>query len=168
MRHGIEDMHQLQELVRLHRMGSTASRVAKTLGLARKTERRYRKLIAAAGLLAGGPDDLPELSELRRAVRTDRKTPKQERSTVAKHEEYILQKYKDGLGPTAIHGLLAVPVGVQRNTLRDANPVARGRRDPVQRNRWPRDVACQPVQALAVARTAPSGSQATFSRIRPD
>jgi len=57
MRKGIQDMHLLQELVRLHRLGVGAGVCAKQLGLARKTERSYRRKLDHAGLLAGSPEE---------------------------------------------------------------------------------------------------------------
>jgi transposase len=62
------DMHRLQELVRLHRSGRGAREVARLLGMSPNTERIYRNALAEASLLAGDPDQLPELDELRRAV----------------------------------------------------------------------------------------------------
>lgn len=48
-------MHRLQELVRLHRMGLPARQIAKELGMGPNTERRYRQILADAGLLAVSP-----------------------------------------------------------------------------------------------------------------
>ena len=62
-------MHELQELVRLHRRGEGARAVARMLKMSPNTERRYRKALDAAGLLAGESDaELPALEELKRAV----------------------------------------------------------------------------------------------------
>ncbi len=62
------DMHRLQELVRLHRLGTSVRKRAQLLGMSTRTEREYREAIAAAGLLEGAPDELPELAVLRSAV----------------------------------------------------------------------------------------------------
>jgi hypothetical protein len=47
------DMDRLQELVRLHRMGSGGREVARLLGMSPNTERTYRIVLEASGLLAG-------------------------------------------------------------------------------------------------------------------
>ncbi|MCP4243681.1 MAG: IS21 family transposase [bacterium] len=112
MRQDWQDMHQLQELVRLHRLGERASQVAKRLGMDRKTERKYRRRIAAADLLEGPVEALPELAALRAAVTRRRSVPPQERSTVEAHRSFIEGKRGEGLGPTAIHGLLVDHYGL--------------------------------------------------------
>jgi transposase len=99
-------MHRLQELVRLHRLGRGPVQAARLLGVDRKTERKYRRRIARAGLLDGPVDDLPELRLLREAVRHATTPPLQERSSVEDFTSYVQGKLRDGLGPTAIHGLL--------------------------------------------------------------
>jgi hypothetical protein len=53
------DMDRLQELVRLHRMGSGAREVARLLSMSPNTERMYRLALEAVGLLAGPVADLP-------------------------------------------------------------------------------------------------------------
>lgn len=106
MRKGLQDMHRLQELVRLHRMGLPARQIADRLQLARKTERKYRERLSMAGLLAGSLDDLPELVVLRAAVASDAETPPQERSSVEAYADAIMGHMNRGIGPTAIHALL--------------------------------------------------------------
>ena len=59
------DMHRLQELVRLHRMGVGAREIARILGISPNTERSYRRAIDAEALLAGPTDVLPALDVLR-------------------------------------------------------------------------------------------------------
>lgn len=110
MRQGIQDMHQLQELVRLHRLGHGPGDIARSLQLDPKTERKYRGLINLASLLKGPADDLPALAALREAVTTPIATPHQERSSVEGVADFIMQKQRAGLGPTAIRALL-----VERN-----------------------------------------------------
>ena len=58
-------MHELQELVRLHRRGDGARAVARMLKMSPNTERRYRKALDAAG---EADAELPALEELKRAV----------------------------------------------------------------------------------------------------
>ena len=62
------DMHRLQELVRLHRLGVGPREVARLLRMSPKTELRYRTVLDAHDLLAGAVEKLPELEELRTAV----------------------------------------------------------------------------------------------------
>lgn len=61
-------MHQLQELVRLHRMGTGAREVARILGMSPNTERAYRSALKSEGLLLGPEEELPDLAELRAAI----------------------------------------------------------------------------------------------------
>ena len=58
------EMDQLQELVRLHRMGTGCREVARLLAISPNTERQYREILEAEGLLAGAVDALPALTEL--------------------------------------------------------------------------------------------------------
>lgn len=60
-------MDQLQELVRLHRMGTGCREVARLLAISPNTERQYREILAGEGLLAGSVEQLPELAQLRAA-----------------------------------------------------------------------------------------------------
>ena len=53
------DMHRLQELVRLHRLGTGVREVARLLRMGPNTERQYRLALAQAGLLAGDAAELP-------------------------------------------------------------------------------------------------------------
>ena len=64
------DMHRLQGLVRLHRMGKGARTVARLLCISPNTERQYREILQRADLLSGEPDKLPELWLLKEAVRS--------------------------------------------------------------------------------------------------
>ena len=63
------DMHRLQELVRLHRLGRSRRDVARLLGMGRDTIRQYEAALAAAGLLDGPEAELPSLEALGEAVR---------------------------------------------------------------------------------------------------
>ena len=66
------EMHQLQELVRLHRMGVGARAVARQLRISPTTERRYRAALESAGLLTGPADALPSEAELKARVEVSR------------------------------------------------------------------------------------------------
>lgn len=52
------DMHRLQELVRLFRLGCGAKETARLLKMSPNTERKYRAVLREAGLLAGDVEDL--------------------------------------------------------------------------------------------------------------
>lgn len=64
------EIHALQDLVRLHRMGTGKRAVARMLGISPNTERPYREVFEAAGLLHGAVDELPTTAELRQALQT--------------------------------------------------------------------------------------------------
>lgn len=106
MRKGIQDMHQLQELVRLHRLGHSVGDIATALQIDPKTERKYRRTLRLAGLLDGPATELPELVALRTAVIEESAPPDQERSSVEAFTSFVDAQRLAGLGPTAIHALL--------------------------------------------------------------
>ena len=107
MRTRKEDMHELQELVRLHRMGRKPRDVARLLKMGPNRERRLRQAVAAAGLLEGDPHDLPEPEELRAATRSAPSAPpRQEVSSVSAWGDRIRAAADKGAGPTAIHQML--------------------------------------------------------------
>ena len=97
-------MHRLQELVRLHRLGTGAREAARLLGLGPNTERRYREALAAAGMLEGSAEAIPALEELKAAVlqHAPRAAPHQQQSSLACLQERIAGLHVRGLGPTAI------------------------------------------------------------------
>lgn len=102
------DMHHLQELVRLYRMGTGVRERARLLGMSTRTERQYRECLAAAGLLEGAPDVLPELDEIRRAVEASRpiSPPRTGPTTVDPWLPVIREQLEAGVGPQAIWDLL--------------------------------------------------------------
>lgn len=53
------EAHRLRELIRLRRSGASAREAVRLLHMSNKTERRYRKVLAGAGLLEGPFDQLP-------------------------------------------------------------------------------------------------------------
>ncbi len=69
------DMHRLQELVRLHRMGTGKREVARLLKMSPKTEGKYRRAFVGACLLDGSPTDIPALDELKLAVESAHPSP---------------------------------------------------------------------------------------------
>src|SRR5262245_42964410 len=102
------DMHRLQELVRLHRMGTGVRRAAQMLKMGPNTARTYRKALATAGLLDGPVDALPELAVLREAVvaQLPPKEKPQHESSVTKWADAITTLLESGSAPTAIYDCL--------------------------------------------------------------
>lgn len=98
------DMHQLQELVRLHRLGTGAREVARLLQISPNTEREYRSAFTQAGLLAGDPDDLPPLDVLRAVL--PRNVPRQQMSTVEDWLPEVQRLVEKGCEARAVHGHL--------------------------------------------------------------
>jgi transposase len=98
-------MDQLQELVRLHRMGTGAREVARLLQISPNTERAYRKALRKAGLLRGPIDSLPALEELRAAVKRalpPAPLPEHQRSRIEDWNAVILELMKKSVSPRAI------------------------------------------------------------------
>ena len=86
------EMHRLEELVRLHRMGTGAREVARLLGISPTTERAYRQSLEASDLLEGSPSALPSLALLKTAVqkhRPERSSPAHEISSIAEWEATV-------------------------------------------------------------------------------
>jgi transposase len=102
------EMERLQELVRLHRMGSGAREVARLLTMSPNTERMYRLALEAAGLLVGPTADLPPLEQLKAAVleRLPSKPSPQQTSSLETWLEKIEELWKKGVGPRAIYDTL--------------------------------------------------------------
>jgi len=64
------EMQRLQELVRLHRMGTGAREVARMLHMSPNTERDYRNALRAEGLLEGAVEEIAAPEVLRSGGRT--------------------------------------------------------------------------------------------------
>lgn len=102
------EMHRLQEMVRLHRMGTGSREVAKLLDMSPNTERRYRVALVAEELLAGCPNDLPEPFVLREAVLRQRPLPQESEpvTSLGDWTQKVTELIADGLGPRAIYDRL--------------------------------------------------------------
>ena len=101
------DMHRLQEVVRLCRMGRSARAIARALHMSRNTIQAYLATFAQAGLLEGTAEELPTNEALRACVRTQfpLSPAPQQTSTVESWIEKI-SELRPGAGPTAIHDYL--------------------------------------------------------------
>lgn len=98
------DMHRLQEMVRLHRLGRSSRQVARQLGMGRDTHRQYLRVLAAAGFLAGSPDELPPIEVLLALTSTTlpaRSAP-QQASSAEPFRATIEELLDHGAGPRAI------------------------------------------------------------------
>ena len=102
------DMDRLQELVRLHRMETGPCEAARLLGLSRTTERQYRLVLEAAGLLRGSVEELPALEVLKAAVLAalpPKDTP-QSTSSLDRWTAHVEALVGKKLGPRAIYDRL--------------------------------------------------------------
>lgn len=103
-------MQRLQELVRLHRLGTGCRDVARLLGMSPNTERTYREALAAAGLLEGDAGALPELGDLKGVVaaRLPLKESPQYVSSVEPWHEQIAKLLRKGAQAKAIYDRLGL------------------------------------------------------------
>jgi len=99
------DMHQLQEVIRLHRLGKSRRTIARQLRMGRDTIRGYLEAFSKAGLLEGAAAELPEPDVLQAAIEPPDGSPPppQQTSTVELWRSKIEQLHGRGAGPTAIH-----------------------------------------------------------------
>jgi transposase len=95
-----KDMHDLQELVRLHRLGTPVRAASDALGMSRNTHKGYREKLDAAALLDGPPEDLPTLEALSAAV--PQRVPRQQRSSAEAWTERLTELVDAGHQPSAI------------------------------------------------------------------
>lgn len=102
------EMHRLQELVRLHRLKTSAREVCRLLGMGRTTEWHYRQALGKAGLLTGDPADLPAVEVIKAVARgtAQRSSAQQEASTVEPWRAHIEPMVKRGAKPRAIRDCL--------------------------------------------------------------
>ncbi|MCA9526670.1 MAG: IS21 family transposase [Myxococcales bacterium] len=85
-------------------MGTGSREVARLLAMSPKTELKYRRALEGAGLLAGEPDALPELSTLRAAVEVAHPppTPRALRTSVDDWMPTLEQAFQDGVEAKAV------------------------------------------------------------------
>src|SRR5215468_2846079 len=98
------DMDRLQELVRLHRMGTGAREVARMLRMSPNTEREYRQALEKEGLLDGPAEDIAALEVLKAAVerRLPVVAPPQMVSTAEPLRDKIVELAEKGVKARAI------------------------------------------------------------------
>lgn len=97
------DTDRLRELVRLRRTGASARGIVRALRMGACTERRYRALLARAGLLDGPAMELPTLEAVRAAVDAALPPPgaRAQPSTVAPWLPRIEELFDKGLSARA-------------------------------------------------------------------
>lgn len=103
-----QSMHKIQELVRLHRMGTPFREVARLLRVSPNTERTYRRALAKLGFLDGSSDALPSEEELKAALAQvlPAAPPPQQRSTIERFGPRIEELLDRGAQPRAIYDFL--------------------------------------------------------------
>lgn len=114
------DMHRLQEMVRLHRMGVSSREIARQLRMGRDTIRCYLRGLRVAGLLEGAADDLPDVADLRIGIgeHAPAKQAAVHISTVERWRDVIARLHRDKrAGPTAIHDWLRLNEPEYRGSL---------------------------------------------------
>lgn len=100
------DMHRIQELIRLYRLGQGQRSIAKQLRMSRGTIRSYQEKLREAGLLDGAPDELPESVVLKEVIAEGPSEPPQAESSIQRWKPKIEELREKGCGPTAIHDFL--------------------------------------------------------------
>lgn len=107
------EMHRLQELVRLHRMGKGSRDVARLLRMGPNSERMYRRALDEAGLLRGAPDEIPELETLKAAVlaHAPPKPAPQQQSSIDEWRPEVETLVAKGVRPKAIYDRLRLTHG---------------------------------------------------------
>ncbi|WP_426730243.1 IS21 family transposase [Myxococcus faecalis] len=114
------EMDRLQELVRLHRLGTPARQVARVLRMGVDVERSYRRVLETAGLLRGDVQVLPELEVLKAAVVAARPAAPpapQQTSSLEAHRAQVEAWVAKGLRPQAIFTRLQMEAGVPAGSL---------------------------------------------------
>ncbi len=102
---GRMQMDRLQEMVRLHRMGTGFREMARLLRMSPNTERKYRQALTAAGMLDGPVDELPELQTLKEVVikaLPPPKIPPHQLSSIESWRPKIEKMLEKGLGPKVL------------------------------------------------------------------
>lgn len=113
------DMHRLQEMVRLHRLGKSSRAIARQLRMGRDTIRSYLRALSRAGSLEGPADELPDLRTVRAVIgeHLPSSAPPQQRSSVERWKAEIVRLRAKGAGPTAIHDWLRLNADEYDGTL---------------------------------------------------
>jgi transposase len=102
------DMHQVQEVIRLHRIGKSRRTIARQLQMGRDTIRGYMDPFFQKGLLDGPADELPDADTLLAVVveQPGSSPPPQQISSIEMWRAQITYLRSRGARPTAIHDYL--------------------------------------------------------------
>lgn len=96
------DMHRIQEVIRLHRLGRSRRVISRQLRMGRNTIRGYQEKLEMAGLLEGSADDIPAIETLQKAIAEELSPPVPEsQSSVKPWKTKIEELHLGGNGPTA-------------------------------------------------------------------
>ncbi len=103
-------MIDLQEMVRLYRLGTEYRRVATLLGMSPNTKQAYQQVLENAGLLTGSTSDLPDVETLQTLVHGVHppRAALQQVSSADGWTAVIEPLWTKGLGPKVIHDRLRV------------------------------------------------------------
>ncbi len=101
-------MHQLQEMVRLHRMGRSRRQISRQLRVGRDTIRSYFEALDKAELLNGSPGELPDTGTLKASIdkHLGASKPPQQNSSIDQWQPKIEDLLRKGATPTPIHDFL--------------------------------------------------------------
>ena len=101
------DMHRLQEMVRLHRMGQSGRAIARQLRVGRNTVACYLEVFAKTCMLEGPEGELPEADVLRGAVEEHLpagKSPRQHSLRRAVGHDRQTRRARTAQGPKTVAG----------------------------------------------------------------
>ena len=161
------DMDRLQELVRLHRMGTGAREVARMLRMSPNTEREYRQALEKEGLLDGPAEDIAALEALKTAVQRQLPVvaPPQMVSTAEPLRDKIVELAEKGVKARAIFDRLRL----EDPTFSASYWSVRGvwRRWRKERGVRAEDVRSLSRRDLARSRRSTSGTSASSARPPP-
>ena len=105
------DMHRIQEVIRLHRLGRSRRVIARQLRMGRNTIRSYQEQLKKAGLLEGSADDLPAIEAVQAVIAEEFPPPvTSTQSSLKPWKTKIEEMHEAGNGPTAIHDHLRLHI----------------------------------------------------------
>jgi transposase len=95
-----KDMHDIQEMIRLHRKRVPSRHAGAQLGISPNCHLKYRRRLLEAGLLEGDPDELPTLEAVQAAI--PQRVPAHQSSSAEPFRAHIASGVANGLAPRVI------------------------------------------------------------------